>query len=96
MRDSLKTHIQELQVTTAAQHKKIESELEIARQIQLSLLSKIALTKPQDNRYDICGFLQPAPKVGGDFYDCFWLDPDRLIAAIGDVAGKGIPLSYSD
>lgn len=88
MRDSLKIYISELEHTTAVKQK-IESELAIATQIQLSMLPK--LDQDADNRYDIATILQPARQVGGDLYDFMMLDDRRLLLMIGDVAGKGVP-----
>lgn len=42
-------------------------------------------------RCDVFAFMRPAKEVGGDLYDHFLLDNDRLVIAIGDVSGKGVP-----
>jgi len=44
-----------------------------------------------DTRLDLYAFLEPAREVGGDLYDFFALDHDRLFFLIGDVSGKGLP-----
>jgi len=90
MRDSLKNYISELAVTTAAKQK-IESELAIATQIQMSMLPKVTLGRDKDNRYDLATILKPARQVGGDLYDFTMIDDRRLLLIIGDVAGKGVP-----
>src|SRR5258705_3227448 len=46
---------------------------------------------PGDPRLDLYAFLEPAREVGGDLYDFFALDRDRLFFLIGDVSGKGLP-----
>jgi hypothetical protein len=49
---------------------------------------------PQDSprgRMSMFAVMRPAREVGGDFYDAFFLDPDRLVVSVGDVSGKGIP-----
>src|SRR5206468_124651 len=46
---------------------------------------------PGDARLDLYALLEPAREVGGDLYDFFSLDRDRLCLLIGDVAGKGLP-----
>ena len=45
---------------------------------------------PDRRDFTICASIEPAKAVGGDFYDAFLLDPDHLLLAIGDVAGKGV------
>ena len=90
LRDSLKNRIQELQETTAAKQK-LESELAIASQIQRTMLPKINVTDGPNRRYEISALLKPARMVGGDLYDFFCLDSDRLCIIIGDVADKGVP-----
>ncbi len=67
--------------------KQVEREMEIAQQIQLSLLP---LTPPQVPGLDISGFSQPARHVGGDFYSYFVFGPQQLGVAVGDVSGKGM------
>ena len=37
------------------------------------------------------GYMRPAQQVGGDFYDAFYIEPERLAVVIGDVCGKGMP-----
>jgi sigma-B regulation protein RsbU (phosphoserine phosphatase) len=90
MRDSLKIYISELETTTAVKQK-IESELVIATQIQMSMLPKVSLGRDKDNRYDLATILKPARQVGGDLYDFMMIDDRRLLLMIGDVAGKGVP-----
>ena len=67
---------------------KIESELRIARDIQLSFVPR---TYPPLSGWEIHGDLRPAREVGGDFYDCFLLEDGRLYFALGDVSDKGVP-----
>ena len=90
MRDSLQQYIQELKETTAAKQK-LESELSIAGQIQRTMLPHVDAALSPDRLYAISAFLQPARMVGGDLYDFFLLDEDRLCLIIGDVADKGVP-----
>jgi sigma-B regulation protein RsbU (phosphoserine phosphatase) len=66
---------------------RIQRDLEIARQIQLSLLPA---QDPQMLGLDIVGFSIPAQEVGGDFYHYFKFDEDRIGIAVGDVSGKGV------
>ena len=67
----------------------IESELNIARKIQMDMLPKPESETKSDD-VDICGSLVPAKMVGGDLYDYFVRD-EKLYFCIGDVSGKGVP-----
>jgi serine phosphatase RsbU (regulator of sigma subunit)/anti-sigma regulatory factor (Ser/Thr protein kinase) len=67
---------------------RLEQELEIAAQIQSSLLPA---RLPQLAGFDLAGVVVPAYQVGGDFYDVVDLGEDGLAILMGDVAGKGIP-----
>jgi sigma-B regulation protein RsbU (phosphoserine phosphatase) len=71
---------------TAAEKKRLEEELRIARQIQMSLLPRGQLDMPGLAVTALC---VPAREVGGDYYDFFPLGPGRLGVLIADVAGKG-------
>ena len=67
----------------------IESELNIARNIQMSMLPKSdAIAMRDDN--NIVGWLEPAKLVGGDLYS-YLIRDEKLFFCIGDVSGKGIP-----
>lgn len=71
----------------------IESELSVAREIQMSIVPKIFPAFPERSEFDIYAVLEPAKEVGGDLYDFFLLDGDHLCVTIGDVSGKGVPAS---
>ena len=71
---------------TAAEKKRLEEELRIARQIQMSLLPRGPLEMPGLAVTALC---VPAREVGGDYYDFFPLGPSLLGVLIADVAGKG-------
>jgi sigma-B regulation protein RsbU (phosphoserine phosphatase) len=92
MERSLKNYIKELTETTAAKER-IESELSVAREIQMSILPKIFPPFPNRKEFEIFASIEPAKEVGGDFYDFFFLDNDHLFFCIGDVSGKGVPAS---
>ena len=66
-------------------------EVDAARRIQMGLLPDPNETLANDRRFRIAALLEPARTVGGDFYDCFMVDPDHLFFAIADVSGKGLP-----
>ncbi len=67
---------------------KIERELAVARRIQQSLLPKSDLSI---SSLDVAGVSLPATTVGGDYFDYILLDAHRVLVAIGDVSGKGVP-----
>jgi sigma-B regulation protein RsbU (phosphoserine phosphatase) len=71
----------------------IESELSVAREIQMSIVPKIFPAFPERSEFDIFATIEPAREVGGDLYDFFLLDDDHLCFTIGDVSGKGVPAS---
>jgi len=71
----------------------IESELSVAREIQMSIVPKIFPAFPERSEFDIFAMIEPAREVGGDLYDFFLLDDDHLCFTIGDVSGKGVPAS---
>ncbi len=90
MRDSLKDHIRQLTETTAARER-MDSELKIAHDIQMSILPKTFPPFPTRDEFDLYALIVPAKEVGGDFYDFFQINEDRLCFVIGDVSGKGVP-----
>ena len=69
---------------------RLEEGLKLAHDIQMSMLPKTFPPFPERRELDIFAAIAPAKKVGGDFYDFFFLDEDRLCFAIGDVSGKGV------
>ncbi len=91
MQESLGEYTRELETTTRAKER-IESELHIARNIQMSLVPKMFSPFLNCEELEIFASLKPAKEVGGDFYD-FILRGGRLKFVIGDVSGKGIPAS---
>jgi phosphoserine phosphatase RsbU/P len=88
----LNESIENLKETTAVKER-IESELQIAHEIQMSMVPKIFPAFPDRSELDIFATLVPAKEVGGDLYDFFFIDNDHLCFAIGDVSGKGVPAS---
>jgi phosphoserine phosphatase RsbU/P len=90
MRLALKDYITNLTETTRARER-IESELKIARNIQMNFLPKRFPPFPDRQEFDIFATLEPAKQVGGDLYDFFFLDDEHLFFLIGDVSDKGVP-----
>jgi serine phosphatase RsbU (regulator of sigma subunit) len=66
----------------------VSRELEIAKQIQRSLLPK---TIPNLPGLELAGYCQSAHQVGGDFYDVLKVREDAVLLVIADVMGKGVP-----
>lgn len=85
MLKSINDYIGKLQTTTAAKQK-IESELQIASAIQMSMVPHSF----DSDKVDIFADLHPAKEVGGDLYD-FTIDGKYLYFVVGDVSGKGVP-----
>src|SRR5919202_2009398 len=70
------------------ERERIEQEPLVARRIQQASLPKEV---PTLEGWQITPFYQPAREVGGDFYDFFELDEERLGVVVGDATGKGVP-----
>jgi sigma-B regulation protein RsbU (phosphoserine phosphatase) len=69
----------------------LQQELQIARQMQAAILPREA---PDHPGVDVASIMIPAKEIGGDFYDYFFLGPDRLALVIADVSGKGVPAAF--
>jgi len=69
----------------------LRQELNVARRIQESILHRSFPAFPGRSDVDVHAEMIPAREVGGDFYDFFFIDSDRLAFVIGDVSGKGVP-----
>ena len=67
---------------------RMERELKVAADIQMSILPDVLPVHPN---FEFGGRILPARQVGGDFYDIFELDENRVGVLIGDVADKGVP-----
>jgi sigma-B regulation protein RsbU (phosphoserine phosphatase) len=78
-------HNSQLQLQ-AVEKKRMEHQLELARDIQQQLLPSIAM---QNDHLEIAGYFKPADEVGGDYFDYFQLDETRLGIVIADVSGHG-------
>ena len=88
MTDNLKTYVQNLTKVTA-EKQKISTELNVAKDIQLSSLPHDFLE--HYTAFEIFATMHAAKSVGGDFYDFYLLDENHLMITIADVSGKGVP-----
>jgi sigma-B regulation protein RsbU (phosphoserine phosphatase) len=68
----------------------LRRELDLAREIQQSILPRVFPPFPGRRDFDLYAAMVPALEVGGDFYDFFLVDEHRLALVIGDVSGKGV------
>jgi sigma-B regulation protein RsbU (phosphoserine phosphatase) len=86
-------HVRALKQASAARERlsAIQHELTIATTIQQSILPEAFESLEIAKKIDLHALMLPARDVGGDFYDFFSLDRDRLGLVIGDVSGKGVP-----
>ena len=84
----LQTAYDQLETTTAAKER-IESELRIARDIQMSMVPGVF---PERKGLDMYAEMNPAKEVGGDLYG-YVMQGDVLYFCVGDVSGKGVPAS---
>ena len=83
--------LQQVEFDLRAAKEKVENELNIAAQIQKSILPSHFPAYPDRKEFDLFALMQPARYVGGDFYDFFFVDDDTLAMVIADVSDKGIP-----
>jgi phosphoserine phosphatase RsbU/P len=86
----LNKHIDEIKKITS-EKERIESELEVAREIQLASLPVEFPPFLEERGLEFYAKMIPAKEVGGDFYDIFEIDDIHTGFAIGDASGKGIP-----
>jgi len=68
-----------------------ERDLRIAREIQMGILPADVASRVRGTGLDVHALLEPAQQVGGDLYEVLRLADDRVMVAVGDVSGKGIP-----
>jgi sigma-B regulation protein RsbU (phosphoserine phosphatase) len=73
------------------QFEALQKELDAARAIQTSMLPDVAAVCRSCPTLDVQALMDPARQVGGDFYDVVPLDRQRVLLAVGDVSGKGMP-----
>ena len=88
--DDINSTVDTLKRYIAEANARIDTELRYAREIQSSALPSVF---PDREEIDIYALMNPAREVGGDFYDFYFLDKDKLIFLVADVSGKGVPAS---
>jgi len=89
--DDINSTVETLKRYIAEAAARIDRELEYAKQIQLSVLPTNFPQNTDKSKFDIFAQMIAAKEVGGDFYDFYMLDENRVAFAVADVSGKGIP-----
>ena len=74
-----------------AEKERVSTELNMAGEIQASMLPHIFPPYPDRKEFDLYASMEPAKETGGDFYDYFLIDDDHLCVVMADVSGKGVP-----
>ena len=90
MEDDVIEYMQNLTEVTA-EKERIGTELSLAASIQSDMLPNIFPPFPQITEFDIFASMDPAKEVGGDFYDFFLIDENRVGLVVADVSSKGVP-----
>ena len=90
MEEQIEQYITSLTKITA-EKERIHTELNLAKNIQASMLPTCFPPFPERKEFDLYASMDPAREVGGDFYDFFLIDEDHFGMMIADVSGKGIP-----
>jgi sigma-B regulation protein RsbU (phosphoserine phosphatase) len=91
-----KQHLDDLKQAYAlinAQKERMQEELNVGRDIQLSMLPQDFPAFPDHEEFSLHAAMHAAREVGGDLYDFFFIDEDHLCLCVGDVSGKGVPAS---
>lgn len=81
----------DLERQLAIANKRMGDELNIGRQIQMSMIPLTFPRFPEHKDLDVWAYIRPAREVGGDFYDFFMIDDRYFAFVIADVSGKGVP-----
>ncbi len=90
MIEDLETYIENLQ-SIMSEKERINAELQLASDIQAHMLPCIFPPFPGRKEFDLYALMHPAKEVGGDFYDFFLVNEDKLAVIVADVSGKGVP-----
>ncbi len=89
--DRSQKQLKEAEEALARANRRMEKELNVGQEIQMAMLPGSFPAFPDIDSFAIFAALVSAREVGGDFYDFYMLDSDRLCFCIGDVSGKGVP-----
>ena len=90
MQEKILDYVENITKITA-EKEKISAELNVATEIQASMLPRIFPPFPDRKEFDLFASMDPAKEVGGDFYDFFLIDDCHLALVMADVSGKGVP-----
>ena len=90
MSSQIRNYISDLEKAIKAEET-VRAELDVSRRIQEALLPREFPAFPELEYLDLYASMDPAREVGGDFYDFFRIDENRIAFCIADVSGKGIP-----
>ena len=74
-----------------AEKERIRTEIQLASQLQADMLPEVSGVFADRDDFMLAASMNPAKGVGGDFYDFFLLDEERLALVMADVSGKGVP-----
>lgn len=85
------TERKRLEQVVKSAHRRMEGELNVAKDIQMSMLPLKFPAFPEREDIDVYARLIPARQVGGDFYDFYFIDEEHFCFVVGDVSGKGVP-----
>ena len=89
MTSELKEYMENLS-KVSAEKERIATELNVAKEIQASMLPNVEPDFSNKKEFDLAVNMTPAKEVGGDFYDFYMLDDNHLAITIADVSGKGV------
>lgn len=90
MEKDINMYIRDL-TTVTAEKERIDVELNMATEIQSTMVPCVFPAFPSRKEFDIYASMTPAKEVGGDLYDFFLIDENHLGLVIADVSGKGVP-----
>ncbi len=89
--NGLNATVDALQGAIAEVKRRVEKELELARRIQTATLPSVFPPFPERREFDIYAENRPMTSVGGDMFDYFFVDENRLFFYVADVSGHGVP-----